>query len=150
MEEARSYTTKQMSDACEMLVAAELTLAGGMPAIKMPDNWPDYDVMVQPAGSVPQRVSVKSRTFKRGPAYIGYEEGDSFDWLAIVIVPGHGEPQRRVFLMPRTLTDAVARQDQSPNTCHLRYWRVDEVARVFAAFEDNFQLEPAGRTTAAA
>lgn len=32
-----NYTTKQMGDACEMLVAAELTLAG-VPALKMPDT----------------------------------------------------------------------------------------------------------------
>jgi hypothetical protein len=36
-----------MGDACEMLVAAEMTLAG-IPAIKMPDNWPCYDVIAQP------------------------------------------------------------------------------------------------------
>ena len=79
------YTRKQMSDACEMLVAAELTLAG-MPALKMPDNWPGYDVIAQPVGTaMPQRISVKSRTFKPGPAYVDYKEGDSFDWLAIVI-----------------------------------------------------------------
>ena len=46
------YTTKQMGDACEMLVAAELTLAG-IPALKVPDNWPGYDVIGQPAGLAP-------------------------------------------------------------------------------------------------
>ncbi len=39
-----NYTKKQMGDACEMLVAAELTLAG-IPALKVPDNWPGYDVI---------------------------------------------------------------------------------------------------------
>jgi hypothetical protein len=39
----RPYTSKQMEDACEMPVEAELTLAG-IPAMKMPDNWPCYDV----------------------------------------------------------------------------------------------------------
>jgi len=38
---ARKFTSKQMGDACEMLVAAELTLAG-IPALKVPDNWPHY------------------------------------------------------------------------------------------------------------
>ena len=33
----RKFTSKQMGDACEMLVAAELTLAG-IPALKVPDN----------------------------------------------------------------------------------------------------------------
>ena len=43
----RQYTTKQMGDAGEMLVAAELTLAG-IPALMVPDNWPSYDVIAQP------------------------------------------------------------------------------------------------------
>ncbi|MET3595172.1 hypothetical protein ABID26_004584 [Mesorhizobium shonense] len=63
----RRYTTKQMGDACEMIVAAELTLAG-IPALKVPDNWPGYDVIAQPFDRPAQRVSVKSRTFKRGAA----------------------------------------------------------------------------------
>lgn len=73
-----------MGDACEMVVAAELTLAG-VPALKVPDNWPGYDVIAQPVGHSPQRVSVKSRTFKHGPSYVTYDDFDQFDWLAIVI-----------------------------------------------------------------
>ena len=46
-EKARRYTTKQMGDAGEMLVAAELTLAG-VPALRVPDIWPGYDVIAQP------------------------------------------------------------------------------------------------------
>ena len=61
----RPCTTRQMGDACEMIVAAEMSLAGA-PATKMPDGWPDYDVIAQPtSGGPPQRISVKSRTFKR-------------------------------------------------------------------------------------
>ncbi len=52
---SRDYTSKQMGDACEMLVAAEVTLAG-VPALKMPDNWPHYDVIAQPTVGVPQRI----------------------------------------------------------------------------------------------
>lgn len=45
----RRYTHKQMGDACEMLVAAELTLAG-IPSMKGMDYWPGDDVIkVQPA-----------------------------------------------------------------------------------------------------
>ncbi|TWI41068.1 hypothetical protein [Mesorhizobium tianshanense] len=85
----RLYTTKQMGDACEMMVAAELTLAG-IPALKAPDNWPGYDVIAQPFDRPAQRVSVKSRTFKRGAAYVGYNDYDQFDWLAIVLLPSEG------------------------------------------------------------
>jgi hypothetical protein len=61
--EVRPYNPKQMGDACEMLVVANLTLAG-VPSLKVPDNWPGYDVIAQPADGPPLRVSVKSRTFK--------------------------------------------------------------------------------------
>lgn len=44
----RAFTTKQMGDACEMLVAAELTLAG-IPALKVPDNWPHYELIAEGA-----------------------------------------------------------------------------------------------------
>ena len=47
-----------------MIVAAELTLAG-IPALKVPDNWPHYDVIAQPIGRTAQHISVKARTFKR-------------------------------------------------------------------------------------
>ena len=78
-------TPRNKWDACEMLVAAELTLAG-IPVLKVPDNWPGYDVIAQPPGDgKPQRISVKSRTFKRGPAHIGYCVTDPFDWLALEI-----------------------------------------------------------------
>jgi hypothetical protein len=134
------YTKKQMGDACEMLVAAELTLAG-VPSMKGPDNWPGYDVIAQPTGKVPQRVSVKSRTFKRGAAYVGYEEPDGFEWLAIVILPGAEETRRRVFVIPRYVADAKARRDSpTAKTAKERYWRVDEVAKVFATYENNFAL----------
>lgn len=99
---AKQVATKQMGDACEMLVAAELTLAG-VPAFKLPDNWPGYDVIAQPPSQTPQRVSVKARTFKSGN-FVGYDQLDVFDWLAIVILPGPGCEHRRIFILPR-LTD---------------------------------------------
>ncbi len=45
----RRYTSKQMGDACEMLVAAELPLAG-VPAMTVPGNWPGYDIVAHPPG----------------------------------------------------------------------------------------------------
>ena len=81
-----------MGDACEMLVAARLTLAG-IPATKMPDGWPGYDVIAQPkGGGFPQRISVKSRTFRRGyDKFVGYDSRDEFDWLANVLLPGEDQ-----------------------------------------------------------
>ncbi len=146
---SRLYTSKQMGDACEMLVAGELTLAG-VPALKMPDNWPCYDVIAQPAnGGPPQRISVKSRTFKRGgDTAVYYNVNDQFDWLAIVLLPGADLAQRRIFVIPRALADSKARGDRpTSKTADSRWWRQDEVAAVFADYENNFCLSPTGNSS---
>ena len=143
-----NYTTKQMGDACEMLVAAELTLAG-VPALKVPDNWPGCDVIAQPRNQRPQRISVKSRTFKTGQAFVEYLETDTFDWLANVLLPGGAEANRRLFLVPRAVADAKARRNKpTTKSAKVRYWRIDEVPEVFKVFESNFHLDPKGRVQA--
>jgi hypothetical protein len=148
MQRRKNYTTKQMADAGEMLVAAELTLAG-VPSLRVPDLWPSYYVIAQPLGREPQRISVKSRTFKPGPAYVSYNETDIFDWLAIVLLPGNTETRRRLFLIPRTLADAKARRDKpTSKTANERYWRIDEVSKIFAEFENNFTLQEIPRSLA--
>src|SRR5438105_1876068 len=138
----RPYTSKQMGDACEMLVAAEMTLAG-VPAMKMPDNWPCYDVIAQPqGGGAPQRISVRSRTFKRGgDTFVYYDVKDEFDWLAIVLLPGADVTCRRIFIVPRAIADTRARKDKpTSRTANDRYWRQDKVAELLAEFEDNYCL----------
>lgn len=139
----RKFTSKQMGDACEMLIAAELTLAG-IPALKVPDNWPHYDVIAQPLGRPAQRISVKSRTFKTGSAYVEYNDFDQFDWLAIVVLYGLECDDRAFYLIPRVECDRRARQDKpASKTAHLRYFRIDEVDRLFLAFRGNFALDDA-------
>jgi hypothetical protein len=142
----RPYTSKQMGDACEMLVAAEMTLAG-VPALKVPDCWPHYDVIAQPkGGGVPQRISVKSRTFKRGSdTYVAYDTKNQFDWLAIVLLPGADLARRRIFIIPRAIAEAKARKDRpTSRTADERYWRQDEIATIFREFECNYCLSLAG------
>jgi hypothetical protein len=146
--ETKKYTTKQMGDACEMLVAAELTLAG-IPALKVPDLWPGYDVIAQPPNDKPLKISVKSRTFKQGAAFVSFQESDDFDWLAIVLLQCSGERPRRIFLVPRSVAASTARRDSpSAKTANERYWRIDEVSAKLAGFEDNFKLQPTGRNPA--
>jgi hypothetical protein len=129
-----------MGDACEMLVAAELTLAG-IPALKVPDNWPHYDVIAQPMDRPAQRISVKSRTLKSGAAYVEYNDFDQFDWLAIVLLDGGNCQSRSIYLVPRADADGLARKDKpTSKTAHLRYYRIDEVERLFSGFRDNFGL----------
>ncbi len=132
---AKDLTTKQMGDACEMLVAGEITLAG-VPALKVPDNWPGYDVIAQPKGAPPLRVSVKARTYKDGSdQFIGYYDREVFDWIGLVLcdVPGVG---RQIYLMPRSVFESVSRSDVNS-----KYVRIDQAHRIFGAFENNFRLK---------
>lgn len=144
-ERARPYTSKQMGDACEMLVAAELTLAG-IPALKVPDNWPGYDVVAQRRdGGEPLRISVKSRTFKRGPAFVSFFVDDLFDWLAIVLLACEPEQRRRIFILPASVAHREARKNKpTAQNANERYWRIDEIAERFALFENNFKLLAGG------
>lgn len=141
----RRYTKKQMGDACEMLIAAELTLAG-IPALKVPDNWPGYDVVAQPEdGGEPLRISVKSRTYMTGANFVGFSVLDTFDWLAIVLLNCGPEQKRRVFLIPAAVARNKARRNR-PDTksANERYWSLVEVPRLFSRFENNFSLLPDG------
>lgn len=139
----KSYTSKQMGDACEMLVAAELTLAG-VPALKVPDNWPGYDIVAQPLNGNIQRISVKSRTYKLGAAYVIYNSNDSFDWLAIVLLnyPDETCNNRRVYIIPWSVADKEARKNKpGTKTENNRYWTLSEIDKIFAKYRDNFSLK---------
>lgn len=136
------FTKKQMGDAAEMIIAAELTLAG-VPALKVPDNWPSYDVIAQPLGRAPQRVSVKARTFKKGAAYVQYLATDVFDWLAIVILAEDGTNARTVYVIPRSAADDQAQRNApDTKTANIRYIPIDQIERRFGKFRDNFKLDP--------
>lgn len=136
----KRYTSKQMGDACEMVVAAELTLAG-VPALKVPDNWPGYDVIAQPWDQPAQRISVKSRTYKRGAAYVGYNDFDLFDWFAIVLLPAGEFTERAIYVIPRSIAEGFARRDKpTSKTAAERYFRVDQVPDLFEIWRSNFRL----------
>jgi len=91
---------------------------------------------------LPQRISVKSRTFKVGAAYVTYNDDDKFDWLAVVILPNNPKDARKVFVIPRTQADALARRDKpTAKTAKEPYYRIDEISKKFAKYENNFALK---------
>ena len=141
-QKGRTYTTKQFGDACEMLVAAELTLAG-IPALKVPEMWPGYDVIAQPMEGDPQRISVKARTNRPGN-FIVFHKDDQFEWLAVVLIPdGFGD--RQFYIIPRAVADTEARRDrETAKTAALRYFTPADMERRFRHYLGNFRLDPIG------
>ena len=138
------FTSKQMGDACEMLVAAELTLAG-VPAMKAPDFWPGYDVVAQRLDGETLKISVKSRTYKHGAAFVRFNETDPFDWLAIVILPALDLNRRRIFIVPRAVVQANAMTTKAADGKITRDIQVNKVAVKFGDYENNFSLDPCGK-----
>lgn len=137
-----SLTSKQMGDACEMLVAAELTLAG-IPAMKMPDNWPHYDVIAQPQQASPQRISVKARKWKVGGShFIDYRHDGSFDWLAVVILmpSEEKEHQREFYMIPRNVFESRAKRAGTRAKRDDWYCPIDRIHILFPEYQDNFNL----------
>lgn len=149
---SKPYTTKQMGDAGEMLVAAELTLHG-VPAIVLPSDWPHYDVVAQTDKGL-QRISVKARTFARSGNFVGYNDDDKFDWLAIVVLPGKGHERRRIFIVPYEVAqkrsyEAKYRRGRGFFVHKLIDWPSSPIPDPapaggcgLADFEDNFLLRP--------
>jgi len=121
--------TRQVHEACAMLVAAELSFAG-LHALGVPEYWPGYDVLAQPPAGPPQRIAVASTVFGPGDVFMDVPAGDGFDWIAVVILPANGQANRRIFLVPRGGFGRTA-------------YRVNEIIENFAAYEDNFLLTKA-------
>ena len=135
------YTSKQLGDACEMLVAAEMTLAG-IPTLKVPDNWPHYDLIAQhPESATPLRISVKARTYKKTSGhFVTYKATDQFDWLAIVLLECEGDEKRQIFLVPRHESDRCARKDGPNAKTSEHYYVINEVAKKLLKYKSNFSL----------
>ncbi len=124
--------------------------------MKMPDNWPVYDLMAFPKGdAAPQKISVKSRTFKSGrDCYVEYNVNDHFDWLAIVILPNDkGEPnKRRVYIIPKSIAGdenpggRFYRYPEGTKNHNIRSGQIDKLAEQIPEFEDNFCLSQTGKS----
>jgi TetR/AcrR family transcriptional repressor of bet genes len=114
-------------NSCAMLVAAELTLAG-VPAMRMADLWPGYNVLAQRPNAAPQRILVRGLAAGTGNVLVDDKAAAQFDWLAIVLLPDAKNARRRIFIIPGKL----ARE--------MQVFRCENVEHRCAAYENNFNL----------
>jgi hypothetical protein len=133
----RVCTHKQFGDAGEHLVLAALALQADIPATKMPDNWPGYDLIAAPAGRPQVRISVKTNS--QGPASgnVKFKAASEFDWLCIVLVDS-ATKQHRIWYLPRV--KALSAAVQGP----VQYIRYADLFGDLARFENNHALDPDG------
>jgi hypothetical protein len=136
-----TITSKQFGDAAEFLVLSELTFAG-IPAAKMPDNWPGYDLIAQPANIPPQRINVKACRWSEAPGrFIIYKKSDDFEWIAFVLNECPGEVPRRVFIIPREVLDAKAMHGKATSkVANESAVLCRRIPVQFPEYESNFKL----------
>lgn len=108
----KNLTSKQLGDAGEHMIAAELSFAG-FPTVMMPDNWPDYDLIFM-KDNVNLTVQVKTcRTLPPGSWVCEFSEEMRFDYLSIVEAS-----TRRNWLIPRSaLVEHARRPETAKNPC---------------------------------
>lgn len=130
-------TSKQVGDAAEYLVAGMLGISG-VPATKMLDNQPGFDLIALPTdGRKPQRVSVKCRSQSNAYAGAPYLCSDEFEWLAFVyLLKGGGY---RCWLIPRDVCDASFKPSKVKGKEMLNL-HANQIIHQFARFERNFVL----------
>jgi TetR/AcrR family transcriptional repressor of bet genes len=109
-------------DACRLLVAAEILLAG-LHAVALPAGWPGAGVVARTADGALQCIAVVQA---RPGALPGLAtDAAHADWLAVVMQPAGAAGARRIFIIPRhALTD----------------YQTDEAEHHLAPWEDNFRL----------
>ncbi len=62
----------------------------------------------------------------------------------VVILPDGDLNSRRIYVIPRGVADKNARTYATEKMVNVREYRIDEVARKFAAYENNFRLSKIG------
>ncbi|WP_156485872.1 PDDEXK-like family protein [Crenobacter luteus] len=102
-----NLNTKQIGDAGEYFA---LALFGfhGLPAIKAPDNWPDYDLLVRlPDGSL-MKVSVKTSRESGTQPELVWGDTDEADFLVYVVIPAQQGDQPEAWVFPVPVISALA------------------------------------------
>jgi len=112
-----------------------------------------YNLLAE-RGTGPQRIAVKTWTYESSHNFVGYDNGDRFEWLAVVIVTKprwEGWQSGRIFILPRHIADerSITAPKRQKGRRHRpeRFFLVPELVQSFpdepgglADYEDNFGL----------
>lgn len=132
-------TSKQRGDAGEYYVCAMLGFAG-IPTAKMPDNWPDYDLMADIHG---RQLKIQVKTMSYTAFYESgwnpnFPPAMNFDYLAIVVT---GE-EIEAWMLPKSALVTYLRKPQP--SAATNNWRIPKkfLLNELMNFRNNWLLDP--------
>jgi hypothetical protein len=109
----------RFGDACELLIYAELTLAG-IPAYRNPQGLPSYDLLVETSNGW-AKISVKGLRAGHGQSASYWRfKPDGWDWLALVRFNTENGT-REFFILPRENALELSKPDERRGTRHINY-----------------------------
>lgn len=135
----KKLTSKQIGDAGEHFVAGKIGMKG-LPVVVMPDNWPDYDLLVAKNN---QKITVQVKTFADlfgsgwNPAF---SPELAFDFLAIVDAQGDSE----CWLIPANMVEAYLQQPRPEAKNQKPYLPKKHLNGDLAQYRDNWTLAQFG------
>jgi hypothetical protein len=139
--------TKLLGDAGEHYTLSMLSFAGRF-AAKMPDNWQDYDLVVENGGTL-ERVSVKTRSqtdkWTESSHYL-FDVRDDVQWFVFVLKERKGTV--RAWVVPGNVAvEGAMHRDPSSKVPTRRRIMYKQLLRApFAQYEDNWSLDVAPKS----
>jgi len=136
-----TFTTKHLGDAGEYFVLSQFSFTG-LPSAKMPDNWPEYDLVVDVNGEL-KKVSVKTRSKTNGSfetEHCKFSKKDKFDFLVCIFIKSRKEV--RSWIIPEAVAtkDKFAPKSKDPDYRRLSYKQLTEEGDL-KKYEDNWSLK---------
>lgn len=131
-----NLTTKQRGDAGEYYAISQFIFAG-KPAVKMPDNWPGYDLIVDVKGEL-KKISVKMRMTTKATfstEHCKFNFNDDFDFIVFIF---KSSKEIRSWIVPVNVakSNGIISNSENENYCRLSFKQLMKLDE----YEDNWLL----------
>ena len=136
-----TFTKKHLGDAGEYYALSQFSFSG-LPSTKMPDNWPEYDLIVDVNGA-PKKISVKTRSNNKGKfttEHCKFSADDNFDFIACIFIVSREEI--RCWIIPEGIANKHGDRNNknNPSYRHISYKQLTEEEEL-KKYEKNWSLE---------
>lgn len=129
--------TKQLGDGGEFYALSQFIFTGRA-AAKMPDNWPNYDIIVDLNGEL-KKISVKTRTTSKKTfitEHCKFSANDTFDFLVCIF---KSSEKVRSWIVP---ANVAKKKGQISSSSKKDYRRLSfKQLNEMEVYEDNWSLQ---------